>query len=160
MFCSKCGKENPDGNTFCSSCGAPLQGSAPSQTQDMKNLAGGFLKSMQEKAKTMGESINKAAEEARAVADEEKAKREQFRAAKGISSSRFEHYFIPFDREKGNDFSNSISAELIIDRQTGVNYLLAKFGDGAGLSVLVDADGKPLVTKIDDTDNEPVGPQS
>ena len=28
-YCSSCGANNPDGNTYCTSCGAPLSASAP-----------------------------------------------------------------------------------------------------------------------------------
>jgi len=30
MFCQKCGKENPDGATFCNSCGVSMQAAGPS----------------------------------------------------------------------------------------------------------------------------------
>ncbi len=36
---------------------------------------------------------------------------------------------------------------IIVDRETGVNYLMAKFGAAGGLCPLVDKDGKPIVTK-------------
>ena len=38
-----------------------------------------------------------------------------------------------------------------VDRQTGVNYLYIGAGNGGGLSVLLDASGKPVVTPIPDT---------
>ena len=40
---------------------------------------------------------------------------------------------------------------IIVDTQTGVNYLLAAstLTAGCGMSVLVDADGKPIVTPMD-----------
>lgn len=31
MFCTKCGKDNPDDSKFCVSCGAPLSEAAPDQ---------------------------------------------------------------------------------------------------------------------------------
>lgn len=34
MFCSKCGKENPDGSIFCSSCGADISGSDVSKANE------------------------------------------------------------------------------------------------------------------------------
>lgn len=37
--------------------------------------------------------------------------------------------------------------KIIVDKETGVNYLFAFDGNAAGLTVLVDKDGKPLVTK-------------
>ena len=42
-------------------------------------------------------------------------------------------------------------AKVIVDRETGVNYLMASHNlrVGTGLTVLVDQDGKPVVTPID-----------
>ena len=36
---------------------------------------------------------------------------------------------------------------IIVDKETGVNYLMAKFGNAGGLCPLIDKDGKPIVTK-------------
>lgn len=36
---------------------------------------------------------------------------------------------------------------VIVDKQTGVNYLFACEGNAGGLTVLVDKDGKPIITK-------------
>lgn len=38
------------------------------------------------------------------------------------------------------------ATEILIDRVTGVNYLFHKDGYGSGLTVLLDKDGKPVVT--------------
>ena len=40
--------------------------------------------------------------------------------------------------------------QLIVDAETGVNYLLASSSmtGGSGLTVLVDKDGKPVVTPV------------
>lgn len=40
--------------------------------------------------------------------------------------------------------------KIIVDTQTGVNYVLASSAltAGCGMSVLVDADGRPLVTPV------------
>lgn len=38
--------------------------------------------------------------------------------------------------------------KVIVDTTTGVNYLYVGGGYGGGLTVLVDAEGKPIVTKI------------
>ena len=35
--------------------------------------------------------------------------------------------------------------KIIVDKQTGVQYLFAKEGYAGGLTVLVDKDGKPLL---------------
>lgn len=37
--------------------------------------------------------------------------------------------------------------ETIIDKETGINYLLIKNGYGAGLTPLLDRNGKPVITK-------------
>ena len=38
-------------------------------------------------------------------------------------------------------------ARVIIDKETGVNYLYVCRGYGGGLTPLLDADGKPIITK-------------
>lgn len=37
---------------------------------------------------------------------------------------------------------------LYVDKVTGVTYLFVKSGYGAGLTPLLDADGKPVITKL------------
>ena len=37
---------------------------------------------------------------------------------------------------------------ILVDRQTGVNYLFTCSGYAGGLCVLVDRDGKPIVTPV------------
>ena len=44
------------------------------------------------------------------------------------------------------------SKEIFVDRETGVNYLFLCQGNAAGLTPLLDRDGKPLVTPINDFD--------
>lgn len=39
------------------------------------------------------------------------------------------------------------SVEIWVDRETGVNYMYRSGGYSGGLTVLLDADGKPVVTK-------------
>lgn len=39
--------------------------------------------------------------------------------------------------------------QIFVDSVTGVNYFYHNSGYGGGLTVLVDADGKPVVTPID-----------
>lgn len=36
---------------------------------------------------------------------------------------------------------------VIVDKETGVNYLLAKFGTSGGLCPLIDRNGKPIITE-------------
>ena len=38
--------------------------------------------------------------------------------------------------------------EILVDKETGVNYVYASHGYGGGLTVLLDKDGKPVVTPI------------
>lgn len=40
------------------------------------------------------------------------------------------------------------SMEIWVDTQTGVNYLLHQSGYGGGLTVLLDRDGKPVVSPL------------
>ena len=49
-------------------------------------------------------------------------------------------------KEKYGGFS--IGTYVLVDRETGVNYLYANSGYSGGLTVLVDAEGKPVVTPI------------
>ena len=39
-------------------------------------------------------------------------------------------------------------ADVIVDTQTGVNYLLVAYGSGAGLTPLIDENGQPIVTRV------------
>lgn len=38
--------------------------------------------------------------------------------------------------------------EIWVDRETGVNYLYHAAGYGGGLTVLLDKDGKPVITPV------------
>ncbi len=40
--------------------------------------------------------------------------------------------------------------EIWVDKKTGVNYLVTSSGYAGGMTVLVDAQGKPIVTPIRD----------
>ena len=37
--------------------------------------------------------------------------------------------------------------EVIVDKETGVNYLFVHRGYAGGLTVLLDAEGKPVITR-------------
>lgn len=39
--------------------------------------------------------------------------------------------------------------KVLVDKQTGVNYLYCVTGYAGGLTILVDQDGKPIVTSLD-----------
>ncbi len=49
--------------------------------------------------------------------------------------------------------------KVFVDTETGVNYLLASSNmtGGCGMTVLVDADGKPVVTHLDEDDQVMMG---
>lgn len=40
--------------------------------------------------------------------------------------------------------------EIWIDRETGVNYLYHQSGYSGGLTVLLDKDGKPVITPVEE----------
>ncbi len=42
------------------------------------------------------------------------------------------------------------STEIWVDKETGVNYLYHASGYSGGLTVLVDMDGNPIVTKVEE----------
>ena len=42
-----------------------------------------------------------------------------------------------------------MSTRIIVNTETGVNYLLACYGNGCGLTPLLDSEGKPLISEIE-----------
>ncbi len=52
--------------------------------------------------------------------------------------------FIVKERQEGF----SMSQYVLVDKQTGVNYLYATSGYSGGVTVLVDAMGNPIVTPV------------
>ena len=51
---------------------------------------------------------------------------------------------------------DAVQPRILVDRTTGVNYLWISSGYAGGLTVLLDADGKPIVTPVpaEDEDQE------
>ena len=51
---------------------------------------------------------------------------------------------------------DATQSRVLVDRKTGVNYLWTASGSSGGLTVLVDAEGKPIVTPVpaDDEDED------
>lgn len=47
----------------------------------------------------------------------------------------------------GRTFDN-IQCRVLVDRKTGVNYLWTASGYSGGLTVLLDAEGKPVITPV------------
>ena len=60
--------------------------------------------------------------------------------------SKKEKRFIRVHAE-GGGFS-APATYILVDKETGVNYLYAAGGYGGGLTVLVDANGQPIVTPL------------
>ena len=52
-----------------------------------------------------------------------------------------------FDIQEKNTMNLLTETMVIVDKVTGVNYLYVGRGYGGGLTPLIDADGKPIVTK-------------
>ena len=50
-------------------------------------------------------------------------------------------------QREGNQLSESGLIQVIVDKETGVNYLFVKSGYAGGLTPLLDADGRPVVSK-------------
>ena len=44
--------------------------------------------------------------------------------------------------------TNMTQQRVLVDKQTGVNYLWMASGYAGGLTVMVDAEGKPIVTPV------------
>ena len=54
--------------------------------------------------------------------------------------------FVVTEKE-GSQMKEAGVMQVIVDTETGVNYLFVKSGYGAGLTPLLDSEGKPIVTK-------------
>lgn len=52
-----------------------------------------------------------------------------------------------FDIKEREGVSFATDAIVIVDKETGVNYLYVHCGYGAGLAPLPGADGRPIITK-------------
>ncbi len=49
---------------------------------------------------------------------------------------------------EGNGFTNP-NITILVDRETGVNYLYTSSGYSGGLTPLLDENGKPIITRND-----------
>ena len=58
----------------------------------------------------------------------------------GKKEERFEKVYGQSKLLEGN-------IEIFVDRETGVNYIYRSCGYSGGLTVLLDEDGKPVITK-------------
>jgi hypothetical protein len=48
--------------------------------------------------------------------------------------------------KEGNGLTSGLKM-VLVDRETGVNYVFVQAGYAGGLTVLLDAEGKPVVTR-------------
>lgn len=44
------------------------------------------------------------------------------------------------------------AVEILVDKVTGVNYMFVKYANAGGLTPLLDASGKPIVTSVYDNE--------
>lgn len=49
--------------------------------------------------------------------------------------------------KEGSSFKNEGLRQVLIDKETGVNYLLWTSGYAGAITPLLDADGKPVINK-------------
>lgn len=66
--------------------------------------------------------------------------------------SKKEKRFIKVHTESGG-FSGP-TTYVLVDRQTGVNYLYATAGYGGGITPLLNRDGSPIITPVPKTYDE------
>lgn len=57
-------------------------------------------------------------------------------------AAKYERFEVVYTQGKIN------VVEVLVDRETGVNYVCRKDGYAGGMTVLVDAEGKPVVTPL------------
>jgi len=58
--------------------------------------------------------------------------------------NRFEVVF-----REGSQLKDEGYRQIMVDTETGVNYLVWKSGYAGGITPLLDPDGKPVVTKVE-----------
>lgn len=49
--------------------------------------------------------------------------------------------------KEGSTLTNAGYRQLLVDKQTGVTYLLISCGYGSSITPLLDAQGKPVITR-------------
>ncbi len=50
--------------------------------------------------------------------------------------------------KEGHQLKDEGFRQLLVDKETGVTYLLWKAGYGSAITPLLDAEGKPIITKL------------
>lgn len=61
--------------------------------------------------------------------------------------SKHEHRFQLIHKE-GSSLTDGGQKQLIVDKETGVTYLVVNSGYGEGITPLLNADGKPIITRL------------
>lgn len=51
--------------------------------------------------------------------------------------------------KEGNSLTNEGYRQLLVDRQTGVTYLMIHAGYGTCITPLLNRDGTPVITRVD-----------
>ena len=63
----------------------------------------------------------------------------------GKEKSQNDRFYVK--EKSGSQLADSGLIQVIVDKETGVNYLWVKSGYAVGLTPLLDADGKPIVER-------------
>ena len=50
--------------------------------------------------------------------------------------------------KEGNSLKNEGYRQLLVDKETGVTYLMISCGYGTGITPLLKADGTPVITRV------------
>lgn len=58
-----------------------------------------------------------------------------------------DHRFVTVSKE-GSSFTDDGLRQVIVDKETGIHYLVFKSGYGLGITPLLDKDGKTITAKI------------
>lgn len=58
---------------------------------------------------------------------------------------KIENRFIIISKE-GSTLKEEGLRQILVDRETGVNYIVIKSGYGLGITPLLDKDGNPIIT--------------
>ena len=53
--------------------------------------------------------------------------------------------------KEGSALKDEGLRQILVDKETGVNYFVVKSGYGLGITPMLDKDGKPIITNIDDS---------
>ncbi len=51
--------------------------------------------------------------------------------------------------KEGSSLKDDGIRQILVDRETGVNYLAIKSGYGLGVTPLLDREGKPIITEVE-----------